>query len=316
VSGNFTKPDLKELNALSDQSKAFIEIGIPDMRGINKDITLYWVDSTLPVISGVKSNDIIESGVHANVILSDNPVLSFSFDIDLNGSHSLNFIPLGKETEVKLTSTWNDPGFCGAFIPDDRNIDEKGFNAYWNVLQLNRNFPQQWIDKQYTVSESSFGVELITPVDSYQKSERSVKYAVLFIALTFLVFFFAEVMTKTRIHPVNYLLSGAALCIFYSLLTALSEHIPFNFAYLIASISIIGMIGVFARSLYHNSKVTLTVVACLTALYTFLFVILQLIDYSLLFGNIGLVIILGIVMYFSRKIDWYSPVKSSKSTEN
>jgi len=316
VTGNFAKPDLNSLIGSPDQSNAFIEIGIPDMRGINEDITIQWVDTRLPVISGVKSNDITKSGVHASVPLTDNPSLSFSFDMDLNGSHSLNFIPLGKETEVKLTSTWNAPGFCGAFIPDDRNIDEKGFNAYWNILQLNRNFPQHWIDNQYSVSESSFGVELITPVDSYQKSERSVKYAVLFIALTFLVFFFAEVMTKTRIHPVNYLLSGTALCIFYSLLTALSEHIPFNFAYLIASISIIGMIGVFARSLYHNIRVTLTVVASLVALYTFLFVILQLIDYSLLFGNIGLVIILGIVMYFSRKIDWYSPVKSSKSIVN
>jgi inner membrane protein len=305
VSGNFAF-DSAAGDVEGKIQDAFIEIGIPDMRGINKDIVIRWNSQSVHVIPGMKSNDITNSGIHAPVEYISGQEYRFEFDIDLNGSHSINFIPLGKETNVKLISPWTDPSFIGAFLPDDRNIDDKGFTATWNILQLNRNFPQQWNNDAYSVSGSAFGVELITPVDHYQKSERSVKYAILFIGLTFLVFFFSEVMTKTRIHPVQYLLTGFAVVIFYSLLTALSEHIDFNLAYLVSATVIILMVAAFAKSLYRNWQVTLTVSSCLAALYVFLFVILQLADYSLLLGNIGLVVILGIVMYFSRKIDWYS----------
>ena len=318
ISGRFTDPDMIGLNISPEQidgDMAWIEVGIPDMRGINQDIMLHWGDSVLPVIPGIPSQEISVSGIHCEVPVASLSGVSFSFDLDLNGSHSLNFIPIGKDTRVSLVSTWNSPSFKGAFLPDDRKISKSGFTADWNILQLNRNYPQQWIGNQYSLAESAFGVELITPVDTYQKSMRSVKYAVLFIGLTFLVFFFAEVLTKVRIHPVNYLLTGVALCVFYSLLTALAEHISFELAYLVSGLIIITMIAIFAWSLYKNGRITLIVIATLVALYTYLYVILQLMDYSLLFGNIGLVIILGIIMYFSRKINWYSSVKSAEIAE-
>jgi inner membrane protein len=315
VAGNFRAPDLEALQvspAETDNGPSWVEIGITDMRGINQNIRLQWMDSILTIIPGIPSKQVSKSGVHAIISEKTSAPVSFAFDLDLNGSHSLNFIPLGKETNIDLASSWNSPSFSGAFLPDNRKISESGFTAHWNILQLNRNYPQQWIDDQYTVQESSLGVDLITPVDTYQKSMRSVKYAILFIGLTFLIFFFAEVMSRIRIHPVNYLLVGIALCIFYSLMTALAEYLPFGYAYLSASVIIISMIAVFAHSLYRKKQVTMTVSITLTALYIFLYVILQLEDYSLLFGNIGLVIILGLVMYFSRKIDWYAPVKSIK----
>ncbi len=318
VTGNFLPPDLGSLKISKEEitgMDAWIEIGIPDMRGINQNIKIHWGDSLLPVVPGTISREIIKSGVHAPVRIDYFSPVNFSFDVDLNGSTGLNFIPLGKKTNVDLISTWNSPRFKGAFLPDNQKVDEKGFTAHWDVLQLNRNYPQQWIDNQYTVDESSFGVDLITQVDSYQKSMRSAKYAILFIVLTFLVFFFAEIMTSVRIHIFNYLLVGVGLCIFYSLLTALAEYIPFSTAYLISSIVIIGMISVYAHSLYSKKQVTLTVTLTLAALYIYLFVILQLANYSLIIGNIGLVFILGLVMYFSRKIDWFSPVKSNSSLE-
>jgi inner membrane protein len=313
VTGNFLPPDLDALRISKDEisgQDAWIEIGIPDMRGINQNIRIQWGDSVLPVIPGTISKEIAKSGVHALVNSDYSSPVTFSFDVDLNGSSGLNFIPLGKETNVDMVSTWNSPRFKGAFLPDNSKVDEKGFTAHWNILQLNRNYPQQWLDNQYSVSESAFGVDLITQVDTYQKSMRSAKYAILFIVLTFLVFFFAEIMTGVRIHIFNYLLVGVGLCIFYSLLTALAEYIPFSIAYLIASIVIIGMIAVYANSLYTKRTVTITVTLTLAALYIYLFVILQLANYSLIIGNIGLVFILGLVMYFSRKIDWFSPVKS------
>jgi len=314
VTGNFPAVDLTDLHLEQrdlENNLAWIEIGIPDMRGINQEINLNWGDSAMQIIPGIPSNELTASGIHCEVPLNMIAEKGFAFNLDLNGSHSLNFIPLGKETNIHLTSTWNSPSFNGAFLPDDRKITKAGFTASWNILQLNRNYPQQWIGNQYSVAESSFGVDLITPVDTYQKSMRSVKYAVLFIGLTFLVFFFSEVFTKTRIHPVNYILAGVALCVFYTLLTALAEHISFASAYLISSLTIITMIAIFAHSLYQKGRVTLIIVAALLALYVFLYVILQLMDYSLLFGNIGLVIILGLVMYFSRKIDWYGTARNN-----
>jgi inner membrane protein len=312
VSGNF---EVVNLNALSIDpvdvlwKEATVEVGIPDMRGINKSISIAWNDTSVPVMPGIPINDINSSGVYAKIPVSETSISDFSFIIDIKGSHSLNFVPLGKETNINISSSWKDPSFMGAFVPDDQHVSDTGFTARWNILQLNRNYPQQWTDDKFNTGESAFGVDLIIPIDTYQKSMRSAKYAILFIALTFLILFFAEVMRKTSIHPVQYLLIGIALSIFYTLLTALSEHISFFLSYLIASVAIIAMISLFAQSLYKSIRVSLTVAGSLTALYVFLYVVLQLTDYALLFGSIGLVIVLAIVMYFSRKIDWNGVVK-------
>ena len=294
---------------------AYLEIGIPDMRGINQPISVRWNESDIPVLPGIPMKDIHASGVNAKVPVAENTTASFSFELDLNGSHSLNFVPLGKETRVFISSPWKDPSFMGSFLPDDHHITDTGFTAKWKILQLNRNYPQLWEDDKVDTLDSDFGVSLIIPVDNYRKSMRSVKYAILFVALTFLLFFFAEYIHKTKIHPVHYLLVGIALTVFYTLLTALSEQIPFSWAYLIASAVIVVMIALFTQSLYKNRRVSLTVALSLTALYLFLFVILQMTDYALLFGSIGLVLVLAIVMYFSRKIDWYENGKS-RNTES
>jgi inner membrane protein len=314
VSGSFAPaefsiPGIQENSA--DIGHTRFEIGIPDMRGINENITINWDENVIPVLSGIPAGSISNSGVYCEVPITKQSPANFSFNLDLNGSGSLNFIPAGAKTQISLSSTWKNPSFEGAFLPDERMIDEKGFNARWNVLQLNRNYPQQWINDQYSVSESSFGVELLTPVEIYQKSERSVKYAILFIGLTFLLCFFFESYHRMRIHPVQYLLVGSALCLFYSLLTALAEYLSFALAYTVSSLIIISMITAFTHSLYRKRQITFTMALSLIALYVFLFIALELNEYSLLLGNIGLVIILGLVMYFSRRINWYASTKNN-----
>lgn len=316
--GTFEAADMKSVAAEPADvvwDDAYLEIGIPDMRGINQSITIRWNERDIPVLPGIPMKDIHASGVNAQVTVAENSTASFSFELDLNGSHSLNFVPLGKETRVFISSPWKDPSFIGSFLPDDHHISDTGFTAEWNILQLNRNYPQQWTDDKVVIQDSDFGVGLIIPVDTYQKSMRSVKYSILFVALTFLIFFFAETIRKTKIHPVHYLLVGIALMVFYTLLTALSEQIPFAWAYLIASAVIVVMIALFTQSLYKDRKVSLTVALSLTALYVFLFVVLQMTDYALLFGSIGLVVVLAIVMHFSRKIDWNETGKSRKNEE-
>jgi inner membrane protein len=313
VTGEFLPPDIASLQVLPSETEnalSWVEIGIPDMRGIKDNIVFHWGDSSLQVVPGIPSKQVSESGVHVPVRINSSQSVKFSFDINLNGSNSLNFSPLGRETSVDLASSWNAPKFKGAFLPEPVALSDSGFNAHWKILQLNRNYPQQWADSQFTVNESSFGVDLITQVATYQKSMRSAKYAILFIVLTFIVFFFAEIMTGTRIHPFNYLLVGISLCVFYSLLTALAEYIPFSFAYLAACISILSLVSVFAHSLYKKKQVTLTVTVTLSMLYIYLYVILQLANYSLLIGNIGLLFIIALIMYYSRKIDWYSPFRT------
>jgi len=311
--GKFSSPDFKDLNIPDDNilwEDAFVSLGIPDMRGIEKNIEINLNKIIFAYTPGIETNDIINPGLSAPFPIkdADNPEKNYeySFDINLKGSKELNFIPLGKETNVKLTSNWNNPSFDGAFLPYEREITNSGFNAKWNVLYLNRDYPQKWKGNSYNIFNSAFGVKLLMPVDEYQKTMRSVKYAVMFISLTFMIFFFVEVINKKRIHPVQYILVGLALVIFFTLLLSLSEHINFNFAYLIASIATILLITAYSKTIFKSNFLTILMGSVLLILYGFMYTILQLQDYSLLLGSIGLFIVLAVTMYLSRKIDWYS----------
>lgn len=150
----------------------------------------------------------------------DNKKVNFEFLLSLRGSQNMSFVPIGSTTEVNLSSSWESPSFNGNFLPDKREISSDGFKANWLILQLNRNFPQSWVetDQSTKMKEAAFGVDLIIPLDDYQKSMRSAKYSIMTIALTFLVFFLVEILNKRKIHPFQYILVGLSLCLFYILL--------------------------------------------------------------------------------------------------
>lgn len=290
-------------------NKAFLSVGIPDMRGINDKIELAWNSQKMLFEPGIESPDVVSSGVSvATPLIADKKGDTFTFDfqLNLNGSERLKFLPLGKETTVSLSSPWRNPSFDGAFLPDTRNIDTKGFTAQWKVLHLNRNFPQQWLGNGQNIQESAFGVKLLTPIDEYQKTARSSKYAIMFIFLTFLGFFFVEILNKMRIHPAQYLLVGAALCVFYLLLISLSEHIKFNPAYWVSTAATVILITAYSSTIFRSKKLTISICITLLALYGFLYSLLQLQDYALLMGSLGLFSILAAIMYLSRNIDWYN----------
>lgn len=211
-----------------------------------------------------------------------------------------------------MAGAWKSPSFIGNFSPE-HTITDEGFEASWSILRFNRNIPDMWTDNYVdSFYDSSFGVNLVDPVDHYQQNMRSAKYAIMFIALTFVVFFFVEILTRTRIHPIQYLLVGIALILFYSLLLSISEQINFAAAYLIASVAIIGLITAYTHSIFKNKTQTGALALFLFILYLFLYVILQLEDVALLIGSIGLFIILAVIMYFSRKINWYKQEDSEK----
>ncbi len=312
ISGEFSLKNLPQLeNTVIHWDKAYIRLGFSDLRGITSNIVVEL--SGKPYEAEASGNQEGNLGKELTVALDSNMVrpteqpLPFHSKFNLNGSSSINYIPLGKTTNVRIAGSWTAPGYIGNFSPE-HTLDEQGFDATWSVLRFNRNIPEVWTDNQVnSFYDSSFGVNLVETVDHYQQNMRSAKYAIMFIALTFIVFFFVEVLTKKRIHPIQYLLVGIALILFYSLLLSVSEQLNFGIAYLIASMATIGLITIYTQSIFRSKTQTgiLTFVLCL--LYAFLYMVLQLEDIALLIGSIGLFIILAIIMYFSRKINWYKP---------
>ena len=318
VRGSFHKPSVASLGSLPGiihWDQAFLSLGISDMKGIRDAITFRVNNQALAVEPGIPSNDILASGVSVPVTL-DAETLRFESVINLNGSTQLSFLPFGKETRVRLQSPWTTPSFTGSFLPDQRRIGPQGFQASWKVLQFNRNFPQQGIgsflgDKKDLLP--TFGVKLLLPVDEYQKTMRSTKYSVLFIVLTFTAFFFVEILDRRRIHPIQYLLVGFAICLFYLLLLSLSERLSFDWAYLIGSGLILILVTLYIHAVFGNLRLTALFSGLLALLYGFFYSLLQLDDYSLLLGSFGLLLFLGLVMYLTRHIDWYRAYESKSA---
>lgn len=309
ITGTFPRPPLGKLRIASDRvvwSGASISLGLTDMIGIKEGIKADFSGQTLDMAPGLETKDLFESGVSSNIRIDKNKQsFPFKFVINLNGSSRIRFAPVGKITTASVTSSWKDPSFDGAFLPVEREISDKGFTANWKVLHLNRSYPQCWKGKGPSLWESTFGVKLYKPVDIYQKSTRMAKYALLFIVFTFMAFFISEIINKIRVHPVQYILIGLSILIFYTLLLSFSEHIGFGLAYLISATAIVTMVTGYAQSVLKNRKVAVMVGGLLAILYTYLYILLQLKDYALLMGSIGLLAVMASIMYMTRRIDWY-----------
>jgi inner membrane protein len=334
VKGEFTAPDFSKWEIAPETimyDKAFVSLGIPDMRGVKEEIILNWNGGKQSFRPGLETNDVLQSGVTSMVKIDKEDKgkkYKYDFKLVLNGSGNLNFSPIGKITEVKLTSSWQDPSFQGAFLPNSYEINDQGFVADWKVLELNRNFPQSFLgsmpidqsvqpnidefNKYQTTTQignmqsSNFGVRLLITADEYQKTVRALKYAIMILGLTFLTLFFFEAMRKKQVHPLQYILIGLALSLFYVLLLSISEYLGFNQAYWISAAATVALITLYSKSVFGAWKPALIESLLLLFIYSFIFVILQLKDYSLLVGSLGLFVILAVVMFVSRKIDWYN----------
>jgi inner membrane protein len=286
---------------------AFISVGITDMRGLKERIDATFDKKSLSMEPGIETADVITSGVSSGICLDNSRKrYLFQFHLNLNGSRQIHFSPVGKVTTVTASSQWRDPSFGGAFLPVERKVSEQGFSAKWKVLHLNRNYPQYWKNNSHDLAGSAFGVHLFSPVDVYQKSTRMAKYALMFIVFTFMAFFISEVMNQLRVHPVQYLLIGLSIIIFYTLLLSISEQLNFGAAYLISACAVISLITGYAKAILKNNQVTLMVGGILSTLYAYLYILLQLEDHALLMGSVGLFGVLAVAMYLTRKVDWYA----------
>ena len=309
LQGSFVMNAVKESGI--DESKilwqdANVSLGITDLKGIKEVVKIRFNDAEYLADPGLNNNTVLAQGISIKAPLKGIDKASFSLKLNLNGSSDLMFIPVGRETSVKVQSNWGNPSFTGAYLPEQREVSEQKFSATWKILHLNRNYPQTWTNNAYTVRESGFGVKLKLAIDEYQKTMRTAKYAIMFLALTFLSFFMAEVLTRRVIHPIQYVLIGLALVIFYTLLLSISEQINFNRAYILSAAAIILLITGYTRSVLANWTATGIIFGILSILYGFLYIILQLQDYALLLGSVGLFVILGLVMFITRKIDWFA----------
>jgi inner membrane protein len=326
LAGDFTMPPAAQLARESAKSvitvgRPYLALGISDVRGIRAIPKVNWNGALVEFQQGTAMSG-MRSGMHAvPEPLAPGAKASFSFKLELDGIERQHFVPVGKNNLIKLQSNWPHPQFGGLFLPSpDRTIGDQGFAATWSISSLATAAQQQLRDNEAAslseqrVQLDQFGVAFIEPVNVYSLAERATKYGLMFVALTFAAFFMFEVLKMLPIHPVQYLLVGLALALFFLLLVSLSEHIAFALAYLIASGACIVLIGFYLSSVLRDWRRGMGFGAALTLLYGALYGLLISESNALVMGSVLLFAILSAVMVATRKVDWYQIGKSAPAT--
>lgn len=308
LSGNFQQIRWQELGVPAENilwNEARMVFHVSDiLRGINEDLFLNWQGQKIPFGPQAQLGE-LKDALAAPVTVTPDTLgspLGFEMNFNLNGSGSLLVSAAGRENSIRMNSKWADPKFTGVKLPDQRTVSDSGFTALWKYM--NRTVPLVWKDKTYDLSPSALGTELIVTVDGYDKTERSIKYALLCIVLTFAAFFLIETIYRKPLHLVQYALAGLALVLFYTLLLSVSEYLGFNLAYGIAALSTIGLVTWFVGGIMKSSRLGLFIAMVLGVVYSYIFTIIQMQDFALLMGSVGLFLALAVIMYFSRKIQW------------
>lgn len=312
LKATFGDPNFSKWNIPDEQvlwSDAMLLLGINDLQGVYENPK---ISAGEKLFSSESSGDIglgEDSGTGITVSFdwkNRNDVLKeFDIELALKGSEKLYFAPVGKANSITLQGNWRSPSFDGKPLPTTSEVSDTTFKANWKVLAFNRPLPDQWTNNEQTLAGTEFGVRLLIPADQYQKSMRTAKYSALIILLAFTALFLVEITRKVRIHPFQYILVGIALIIYYTLLLSISEHVGYNIAYAISSLATVSLLTLYSTTFLKPKGLVLLFSSVMTVFYTFIFVIIQAQDFSLLIGSVGLFMIIAVVMYFSRNIRWY-----------
>jgi len=309
-------------------NKAELIISISNQKGIRKIDRAIWnaggEDATLFFQPGNQGQDFTRDvkslnsrhnysrkgngGIHAELPeFTADAKANFNIVITIHGGRLVRFLPLGNDTHTDIAADWQSPSFQGSFLPGNSNIKDSGFDAAWDINYLSRDIPLHWKtdgdSRDY--SDALFGVNFFRAIDTYSLNIRAVKYAILFLIIPFLTLFLFEVFTKKRIHPVPYLLSGIANIIFYLLLLSLSEQMQFYLAYLIAALAVIAMLTLYSRALLPSWNKSWYMGLVITISYVLLYAVLNAESYALLVGSIWAFIVVALVMFLTRKLNWY-----------
>jgi len=250
------------------------------------------------------------SGIYAVIPNFTNTESSFNITIAIQGGQLVRFLPMGQDTHAAVNADWVSPSFQGSFLPASSNITASGFDAAWDISYLSRDIPLYWKNEsgdnnRVDYSNSFFGVNFFRAIDTYSLNTRAVKYAILFLIVPFLTLFLLEVFTHKRIHPVPYLLSGIANIIFYLLLLSLSEQMQFYLAYLIAAFAVVALLTLYSRSLLPSWNKSWYMGFVVLISYVLLYAVLNAESYALLIGSIGAFVVVALVMFLTRRLDWY-----------
>ena len=319
TSGNFKVKipgDVAVENFLFNEAK--LCLGVSDFKGIEEKVTATYNGIAYDLTPGLPTNEIDETGLSSSIPLSVADFakpLPFTLRLKIKGSEQLSFVPLSGNSTFSINSAWPNPSFDGSTLPSERQVSTSGFSAKWAFNKANLPFNTFLKDFKMNKESYSFGVSMVQPAGQYAKTMRCVKYAILFIGLTFSLFFIVELMQQRPVHPVQYVLVGLALVIFYTLLLSLSEFVLFDNAYFIAATATILLITLYARGHFASWKIAGLFALVLGMLYGFIFVLIRLEDTALLVGSIGLFVVLAMVMYASRKVNWYHPNFSKNAVE-
>ncbi|MFZ1342990.1 cell envelope integrity protein CreD [Thiothrix eikelboomii] len=317
VSGSFETQALVDLlnEHKNDQLQLYspyLSVLVRDQRGIAAPPNLIWNQQNLAFNPGTNLPN-ATAGMHAKLPEFSTvtaQIFKFNFDLKLRGMSSMNFALLAENSELGLVADWAHPKFTGELLPEERTINDQGFTAHWRASSFSYNvsaaLEQCSANQCDALLNRSVGFDLLQPVDVYQQSERSIKYAVLFILLTFVVLIMFELLKQLRIHPIQYFLVGLALTVFYLLLISLSEHIDFGWAYLIAALASTSLLTLYFGAILHSRQLGLLLGSGLLSLYTVLYVILQAEDNALLMGSLLIFAVLAALMLATRHLDWYA----------
>ncbi|TGK82244.1 cell envelope integrity protein CreD [Leptospira noumeaensis] len=284
-------------------------VSVSDLKGLGGEMKLTLAGKDKKFLPGTRSS-YLHSGLNATVSIGEaGNSIPFEIQLEVKGSESFSVIPIGKKSKLMMSSDWKDPSFNGNLLPKDRSVNEEGFSAVWESSYFARSYPQIIHSMNDSILEtilnSGYGVSLVIPVDHYLKMERSVKYGLLFIVTSFALFFLMEVFGGVLLHPIQYVLIGSAMVLFYILNLSFSEHLGFLPAYILSSLAVTGLIGYYAINVLKNQKKGLITASYYLVLYSFLYVILASEEQALLLGSLALFMVLAAVMHFTRKVDWY-----------
>lgn len=306
---------------LSEDMKSAVFIPLDSLRNI-KNIKGFKINQKSmeykPISSSFNGLKGFEIPLPADVLKES---VNFYISLELAGSENLNVLPLADSTDIQMASNWNSPSFTGNRLPDEREISTTGFQAKWqvhNVIKgVNPDSPSADVSAQSGISGQNkiIGVRTIIPANIYQVNERSVKYSFLVVLLSFAGFFLAELFFKLRLHPFQYLLIGASLSVFYLLLLSVSEYLTFNVAFLISSVAIISLISTYCSVVLKQKIRGIYSGMIFAVLYLFIFILIKQEQSSLLMGSIAIWLVLALIMFITRKIDWYAVSFDSRNSD-
>ena len=298
---------LRKTNIVLGQPRLVVSVG--DARGIGAIHAPEVNGNVLSVEPGLGiSGD--GAGIHMPMpaLAEDNKPLEIAFSLDLNGTGEFSLVPLGRNSELQLTSNWPHPGFLGSFLPTQREVSAAGYRAHWQSSWFANDMGSYFKDDMEIPWSRlpAFSADVMSLADQYQLTDRATKYAILLIGLTFMAFFVFESLTRRPLHPMQYLLVGLSLVLFYLVLLALSEHVGFTAAWLAASLSGAVMNGVYLQAVLRGWRNSLLFVAALLLLDGVMWFLLHSEDSALLLGTGVLALALSILMFLTRRLDWYA----------